>query len=163
MRKERVYLNEKNFVGITGTTSLLREQDPSTSVITPLATQYFQEEIANNILKRKNPGNTIMLYTNYESNYQGEYLFGIGDEVFEDRDPNWGEKIIIPKGCYLKFTTDPGPYPQIIIDAWQEIWALEEKGELGAERRYNVDFQLHDDRAQDFDRMIIDIFIGIKE
>ncbi len=163
MRKERVYLNEKNFVGITGTTSLARELDPSTSVIGPLATQYFQEGIAENIPKRKNPGNTIMLYTNYESNYQGEYLFGIGEEVFDERTHHWGDMIIIPKGPYLKFTTDPEPYPQVIIDAWKEIWVLEDKGELGAERRYNVDFQLHDERSLDLERMVIDIFIGVKD
>jgi predicted transcriptional regulator YdeE len=163
MKKERVYLNEKNFVGLTGRTSFALEQDPATATLGPLVQQYFKEGFADKIPNRKNPGDTIILYTNYDSNYQGSYLFGIGEEVFDDKTNHWGEQMMIPKGPYLKFTTKPGPMPKVVVDAWKAIWALEEKGDLGGERRYNVDFELYGERAADPLKTVVDIFIGIKD
>lgn len=159
MKKERVVLPKAVVACITEKTGFEQETDPARSRIGPTVGRYWSENIPDMFEGRKNPGTTIALYTQYTSNYKGQYLFGLGEEV----DPKASnlETIEIPEGTYIKFTTDPGPMPKVIIDAWHEIWALEEEGTLGGKRLYGVDFEVYDGRAQDPQATVLDIYIGI--
>lgn len=51
--------------------------------------------------------------------------------------------------------------PEVVISAWQEIWAMNEN-ELGGKRKYIADFEIYDQRAVNPNNTVIDIYIGIE-
>lgn len=130
--------------------------------IFPCVRRYFQEELFSKIQHRKNPGTTFCAYTDYESDYNGDYTYLIGEEVLSHHDiPDGFEKLIIPSQVYAKFTAGPGSMPTVLRDAWKEIHGLS-VADFGGPRRYHTDFEIYDERAKDHDQIIFDIFIGVK-
>lgn len=154
-------IKEKRLVGLVVHTSYQQELTHQTSNIAVLVERYQQEGIPGMIPHRKNPGVTISAYTEYETDYRGNYVFFIGEEVSAfDSLPHGLSPLIIPEGIYTKFTTHPGAIPGIIIDAWQKIWQMSD-AELGGKRHYHTDFQVCDERAKDEAHAIMDIYVGI--
>ena len=66
----------------------------------------------------------------------------------------------IPAGRYAVITTQKGPFPKVIPEAWLEIFKLEEERKLN--RSYRADFELYDERALDPQNGQVDIYIGLK-
>jgi len=132
------------------------------SKITPCVMKYFHEGLSEQIPNRLNPGKTFCVYTEYESDYTGAYKYFIGEEVnsFENL-PEGFSTHTIPTQKYAKFTTDSGPMPAAVIDAWKEIWKTSDE-KFGAPREYHSDFEVYDERASDHMNVIVDLFIGIK-
>jgi len=163
MKKETITLEEKKLVGITIRTTYQNELDHTTSHIGPCVARYFQDQIAQRIPHVKNPEVTLCAYTNYENEYKGAYTFFIGQEVNSlGKLPEGLEALTVPAQTYVKLTTDKGPIPQVIVEAWQQIWQMS-PGDLGGTRQYKVDFQVYDDRAIDPQNAIVDIYVGIKK
>ncbi len=162
MKKEKITLPEIKLVGVKVRTNNSQEFDPLTAKIAPCVQRYFQQQIGEKIPHRKNPGTTFCAYSDYESDYTGEYTFYVGEEVtsFEDL-PEGLETHIIPPQTYVKFTTEPGPMPAVVIKAWQEIWGMS-PADLGGQRRYATDFEGYDERAKDPQNVVLDIYIGLK-
>lgn len=52
--------------------------------------------------------------------------------------------------------------PEVVISAWQKIWAMNEN-DFGGKRKYVADFEIYDQRASDPNNTIIDICIGIED
>ena len=77
---------------------------------------------------RKNPGITFSVYTEYDSDEHGDYTYFVGEEVdsFENI-PSDMQQLVIPAAKYQKFTTTPGKMPEVVIDAWQQIWKMTAK------------------------------------
>jgi predicted transcriptional regulator YdeE len=114
------------------------------------------------IPQRKNPGTTYCVYTDYDSNYTGAYTYFIGEEVLSlDDIPERLETLTIPSQNYIKFTTNPGPMPDVVKGTWQKIWEMSSK-DLGGTRRYRADFEVYDKRASDHSKVVFDLFIGIE-
>lgn len=153
---------EIKLIGLTARTNTKNEWNPQTAKIGELVTRYWEEDIASQIPNRKNSGVTLCVYTEYESNEHGDYTYFIGEEVesFEDMPANM-KKLVIPAAKYQKFTTPPAEMPEVVIDAWREIWGMS-AAELGGERAYVADFEVYDERASDPASTSLDIFIGIK-
>ena len=161
MQKTRLSLPEIKLVGLPIQTSY-KIESPLSSKIGPCVQKYFEEKFPNKIPHRKNKGRTICAYSNYESDYTGEYTFYIGEEV--ESFGELPEELVshsIPPQSYIKFTTPPGVMPDVVIKAWQEIWEMSPH-ELGGVRRYATDFQIHDERAMDPLHTIVDIYIGVQ-
>jgi predicted transcriptional regulator YdeE len=153
---------ETKLVGITGRTNNKQEANPATSRIAALMGQYWQQAIAMQIPHRKNPGITFAAYTEYESDYTGDYTYFIGEEVSLVAElPASLHAITIPAGRYAKCTTEPGPMPMVLVQAWHRIWQLSPE-ELGGERRYHTDFELYDHRALNPLMAVLDVMIGLK-
>ena len=113
---------------------------------------------------RTKPGTTFCVYTCYDSDYKGAYTYFIGEEVesFDDRLPDGFHNLIIPGQHYAKFTSTPAPMPDVIVNAWQNIWDMSAK-ELGGRRCYHSDFEIYDERAADHQNIVLDIYVGISE
>ena len=81
MQKATVTLTELKLVGITTRTnnSQIFERDPSTNKIAATVQKYFHNGLAEQIKDRKNPGTTFCVYTNYESDVNGDYTYFIGE------------------------------------------------------------------------------------
>ena len=46
------------------------------------------------------------------------------------------------------------------MNAWQKIWNMDEN-QLGGKRTYVTDFEVHDQRASDLNKVVVDIYIEI--
>ncbi len=162
MQKTQVERPEIKIVGTMVRTRNSAEFDPLTAKIGPCVQQYFHNTLADQIPNRKNPGTTFSIFTEYESDYTGEYDYFIGEEVtdFGDLDGIF-QTHIIPAQSYILFTNGPAPMPEVVITAWQEIWQMSDE-DMGGKRAYLSDFEVYDERASDPQDTTVDIYIGVK-
>lgn len=113
------------------------------------------------IPNRKNPGVTLAVYTDYESDEHGNFTYFFGEEVSSfENCPSELSQCIIPKSKFFKITTPRGKMPDVVIEAWMEIWKMT-VDDLGGKRRYQADFEVYDERASDPNATSMDIYIGI--
>ena len=106
---------------------------------------------------------TYCVYTDYESNYKGAYTFFVGT-IYQEKDilPDHFKVFTLPQQDCLKFITDRGPMPTIIIDEWQKIWKLEDTNSLGGKRLYKADYEIYRQTEVDPLHMQVEVFLGIK-
>jgi predicted transcriptional regulator YdeE len=165
MLKAMTQLAEKRLVGITTRTNNadIFEEDPSINKIAATVQKYFYSGLAEKIVARKNPGTTFCIYTNYESDFSGDYTYFIGEEVSSFEEVGEGfETLTIPMQNYVKFTSQPGPMPSVCINMWQNIWKMS-SSDLGGDRNYVADFEVYDERSVDHNNVTLDIYIGIRK
>ena len=163
MKQHQVQVDGFTLLGMTVRTNNKNEMDPNKSKIGPLATTYWGNNMAAKFQHRTKPGVTYCVYTDYESDEHGDYTFFIGEQVdvLQHQDlENFTSLNIVP-GAYEKFTTAAGKIPDVIVQAWQEIWQMD-TAQLGGERLYATDFEIHDERAEDPSNAVVDIYLGIK-
>ena len=75
--------------------------------------------------------------------------------------PEGFQTLHIPRQHYAKFTTNPAPLPDVIVNAWKAIWEMSPR-ELGGKRKYETDFEIYDERATDHQNIVLDLYIGIQ-
>lgn len=162
MQKTVTELPEIKLLGILCRTNNTAEMNISSAKIAPTIQKYFRQAVGEEIPNRKNPGTTYCVYTDYESDFTGDYTYFIGEEVKVGGDSMEGfSSIIIPAQNYAKFTRKPGIMPEVCIDMWQNIWKMK-SGELGGKRAYLADFEVYDKRALDPSKTVLDIYVGVK-
>lgn len=162
MKKQLANKSEIKLVGLTARTNNKNEMNPQTSKIGELMGRYWSQNIAAQISNRKNPGVTLSVYTEYDSNEHGDYTYFVGEEVSAFANiPSVLQKLTIPPAKYQKFTTPQGKMPEVVINAWQQIWKMS-ANDFGGERAYVADFEIYDQRAADPANASLDIYIGIK-
>ncbi|PWU04131.1 MAG: AraC family transcriptional regulator [Verrucomicrobia bacterium] len=165
MQKTKTKLDAIKLVGIkvrTNNKTELASQDGTGGKIFPCVQKYFAEKLFEKIPNRKNPGRTLCVYTEYESDHTGDYTYYIGEEVNEfSKIPEDLNTVTLPPQTYIKFTTNPGPMPAVLRNAWEDIWNMSAQ-DFGSSRAYKADFEVYDERAHDHNNLILDIFIGIK-
>lgn len=162
MQKTVTELPEIKLLGILCRTNNTAEINISSAKIAPTIQKYFRQAVGEEIPNRKNPGTTYCVYTDYESDFTGDYTYFIGEEVKVGGDSMEGfSSIIIPAQNYAKFTSKPGIMLEVCIDMWQNIWKMK-SGELGGKRAYLADFEVYDKRALDPSKTVLDIYVGVK-
>ncbi|HJD62056.1 MAG TPA: effector binding domain-containing protein [Rickettsia endosymbiont of Degeeriella rufa] len=76
------------------------------------------------------------VYTNYDSDENGEYTSFLGEEVTTFENVSQGfEELTIPLQNYAKCTSDSRQIPAVVIDMWQKIWQMDDTA-LGGKRAY---------------------------
>jgi predicted transcriptional regulator YdeE len=158
-----VHMHDILLVGLFQRTTNQKEMNAETAIIGKTIQEYFSKNFSNTIKNRKNPGVTYCIYTEYESDFNGEYTYFIGEEVTDfanNMETDTVKNLMIPAQKYVKFTSSSGKMPAICIDLWQKIWAMDEKS-LGGKRSYIADFEIYDERAKDPQNTVLDIYIGI--
>ena len=163
MKKTSTQLGEIKLLGITARTNNKDEMNPETAKIGATAGEYWSRGLANEFQARANPGVTYAVYTDFESDENGEYTYFIGEAVesFDGQDTDKFTALTIPASNYQKFTTEPAPMPKVVIDAWQSIWQMK-ADDFGGARKYIADFEVYDQRASNSDEAVIDIYIGVE-
>lgn len=162
MKQEHTNLEKLNFIGIKARTNNEIESGKD-GVIPKTIHKYFTENIAGRIQNRKNSGITFCAYTEYESDHTGEYTYFVGEEVTSiDEVPEGLELLSVPASNYTKFTIGPGKMPEICIQAWQQIWQMDESA-LGGKRSFMTDFEVYDYRRADPQNTIFDLYINLKK
>jgi predicted transcriptional regulator YdeE len=163
MKKIIVELPEIKLVGITTRTDNAGEMNPETAKIGTTMHRFFGGNMQDKIINRKNPGRVYAAYTSYESDEGGKYTYFLGEEVtiFDGTSKEF-EMLTIQPQTYVKFTSEAGAMPAVVIDMWHKIWAMD-AGDLGGKRAYIADFEIYDERSMDPKNTIVDIYIGIKQ
>ena len=163
MNKEKVKLGGMKLVGLTARTNNKDEMTPGKGKIGPLTHHYWSNQVGDQVKSRTNPGVTYSVYTDFESDEHGEYTYFIGQQVDSCDDQNTDDHstLTIEPSTYQKFTTAPGPMPQVVIDAWQEIWQMTDE-DFEGKRTYLADFEVYDQRAENPNEAVVDIYIGIE-
>ena len=163
MKKEIVEIAKPiKLMGLTERTSNTNEFNPKTAIIGTVIGRYWQQNWATKIPHQMQSGVTLASYADYASDFNGPYNYFYGAEVSTITDiPEGLASLIIPAGKYLKLTTNAGAMPEIVINAWQQIWKMSE-ADLGGQRTYKADFEIYDKRASDVKNATVDIYIGIK-
>ena len=122
--------------------------------------KFFQEGILEKI-PNKISGNIYAVYSEYASDHNGEYDFVIGAMVKEGSVAQDGLTAkAVPGGRFAVLTTEHGPLPEVVPQAWREIFKLEDEKKL--QRTYQADFEVYDQRSRDPKNAQVDIYVGMK-
>ena len=148
-------------IGIQARTSNAREVTGG-GAIPKQWDKFFKEGIAQKI-PNKVDSTIYAVYTNYASDHNGEYDFIIGMKVssVSEVPPGMVAKKI-PSGRFAVITSAKGPVAQVVPQAWQRVWSLEENKQLGGVRAYKADFELYDQRSQNPQDSQVDLYVGLK-
>lgn len=152
---------EFSVVGIQARTSNAKEMAGG-GVIPKQWDRFFKEGIADKI-PNKVDSTIYAIYTNYASDYNGEYDFIIGMKVGSVSNvPPGMVAQRVPGGRFAVITSAKGPVGQVVPQAWQQVWGLDDKKQLGGPRAYRADFELYDQRSQNPQDSQVDLYIGLK-
>jgi len=151
--------NKFTLIGLKVRTSNALEADPKTARISNTIQNYYSIN--------KNESSVVPMYsvyTEYVSDYTGEYNYFFGRSVFyADEVPQDGFVLIeIPAQKYLHYKTSAGAMPDIVIDAWRMIWDLENNSQLPSKRLYKADFEVYGESYAPQGKTIVDLYIGIE-
>lgn len=156
-------VNQKEFVviGISARTNNAQEA-AGNGVIAKQWEKFYKEGILDKI-PNKADANTYVVYCDYASDKNGDYSYTIGAKVSAAATvpPGMVAKTV-SAGKYVVIASERGPIPKVNVDAWQRIWDLEDRVQLGGKRGYKTDFEVYDQRARDPKDSQIDIYVGIK-
>jgi len=156
-------IDQKGFtvIGISARTNNAQEA-AGNGVIAKQWEEFYKEGILDKIPNKADPA-TYVVYSDYASDRNGDYNYLIGAKVsaVSTVPPDMLAKTVSP-GKYAAITSKRGPIPEVIVEAWQQIWGLEDQAQLGGKRAYNTDFEVYDQRAQNPQDSQIDIYVGVK-
>ncbi len=133
--------------GISVTTNNKIEMTDSER-IAPLWEQYTNEYVYTKTLNKVNDSSMYGVYSNYVSDYNGDYDVTVGVEISKAKNV-----IIIENEHYLVFSKK-GELPQIVLETWQEIWDYFENNDE-YKRKYSIDFEKYTKEDE------IEIYISI--
>lgn len=98
------------------------------------------------------------VYTDYESDYRGNYTTVIGCKVPADTDPkSLPEGVVlkdIPRSTYKEIEV-VGRYPDCVADAWAKIWKSK------AKRAYVADFEVYNHDSLNLEKAKVNIYISV--
>lgn len=120
--------------------------------------KFWGEEIQNQI-PNKISDDIYAIYTDYETDFTGEYTTIIGLPVSSlDSIPEGMVGIDIDTTMYHKIVSK-GKMPEAIVNTWLSIWADEE---LDAKRAYKADFTVHGKQYYDGDNAEVVTYLSVK-
>lgn len=95
------------------------------------------------------------VYHNYEGDHTKPYSYFIGCKVKNDAEaPEGMDALLIAGGNYEKLSAK-GKMPDCIANAWKEIW------NSSMSRAYEADFEVYDERSNNWNDAEVDIFISV--
>jgi predicted transcriptional regulator YdeE len=158
---KKVHQEGFSIVGIEARTSNALEMKGE-GVIPRQWQKFYQERVQQKIANRAD-ANVYAVYTDYASDRNGEFSFVIGVRVNAGATAPPGMVLKkIPAGDYALITSEKGPVGKVVVAAWQQGWALEDKAQLGGPRAYKADFEVYDSRSIDPQNSQVDLCVGLK-
>lgn len=138
------------FFGLKTDTNNENEKNEETAKIPALWDDYVEKNIYGKTLNKSKEPHLYGVYSNYESDVNGNYSVSVAIEVTKNKNA-----IVVENQKFLVFKNS-GELPAIVLETWKEIWAyFEDKPEY--ERAYTVDFEKY------LDKDTIEIYIAIKD
>ena len=103
----------------------------------------------------------VAVYSNYASDWNGEYTYILGAKVKAGTKPPEGMvSKTIPAGKYIGFTSKRGRPEQVVPEMWKEVWAyFQSPG--NPTRAYAADYEIYDDMS-DPTNVQVRLYVGVK-
>jgi predicted transcriptional regulator YdeE len=118
---------------------------------------FLSQKMAAKIPNRAKTAAMFAVYSDYESDWTGEYAYLIGSEVTKvDQIPKGMAVVRIPAQTYAVFTA-AGPMPDAILGVWTSIWGT------NLPRTYTCDFEQYDARFVRPENKEIDVCVAVNE
>jgi predicted transcriptional regulator YdeE len=118
-------------------------------------TDFLHQNAAENIKNRAFPPTMYAVYSDYESDWRGEYSYLIGCGVTRAGTvPEGMETRIIPSQTYAIFTAK-GQMPDEVLAVWSMVWLSD------LPRRYTFDFEVYDKRFTNPKQKEVDVCVAI--
>jgi predicted transcriptional regulator YdeE len=153
MEYEVVELNQKQVVGLKIRTSNTAKD--MSEKIGKTWTDFYSNGIYASITNKVN-ANTIGLYTNYESDFTGEYDMLACCEVSAcEQLPDGVTAEVIPAGKYARFIIK-GDVHNAVAEFWNELWNMD------LDRAYTADFEEYQATSENMEHAEIHIYISLK-
>jgi len=103
----------------------------------------FGEGILNQIPDKADQS-IIVVYTNYASDWNGDYDYTLGAKVKSGtKAPEGMVSVTVPAGKYLEFESARGPGQTVVPEVWKQIWAYFQ-APANSPRDYRADFERYD-------------------
>ena len=142
-------------IGISTRTT--NENGQSAKDIEKLWGKFWGEEIQKQIPNKVNE-DIYAVYTDYESDFNGEYTTIVGLQVNSLKNiPKGFVGITIEKAEYQKFVSK-GKMPDAVFNTWLEIWQNKTLN-----RSYKFDFTIHGKKYYDGENAEVETFISVKQ
>jgi predicted transcriptional regulator YdeE len=156
-----VHQDEFSIIGIEARTSAENEMSGD-ALIPGLWQKFYQDHVLEKI-PNKADTSIYAVYTDYSRDRMGEYTVVIGARVKDKTQAPAGMVLkTIAAGQYAILTSEKGPAASVIPMAWQKVWALEDKDQLGGKRAYKADYELYGSAATDPQNTQADLYVGLK-
>jgi predicted transcriptional regulator YdeE len=118
---------------------------------------FLSQNVAAKIPNRAKTPAFFAVYSEYESDWTGEYSFMIGSEVTKaDMIPEGLAVTRIPPQTYAIFKA-AGPMPDALLAVWMSVWGT------NLPRAYTCDFEWYDARFTRPENKEIDVYVAINE
>ena len=156
MNNEEVTLDKFTVVGISVRTTNQNHQ--SQADIAKLWEVFFRNAYLQQSLPNKVSGDIYCIYSDYESDYTGEYTAILGYKVSTtDGIPTNLSLAIkeIPESRYYKYISE-GELPYAVGKTWAHIW------QSNIDRRYLADFDVYGEEARDPKNAKITTYLSVK-
>ncbi|EHX3893215.1 TPA_asm: AraC family transcriptional regulator [Listeria monocytogenes] len=102
-------------------------------------------ELWGDVMVDKPAGDIFVVYSNYASDYKGDYDLLVGTKDWDEE-----KSVLIEAGDYLVFSVDNASHKGV-EETWQKIWARDSE----LKRAYKTDFEWYHTSGE------IDIYISI--
>ncbi|QKE28878.1 transcriptional regulator, AraC family [Arcobacter acticola] len=135
--------------GISAVTNNELEMSEENGKIAQLWEDYFANDVYKKTFDKANSDFMYGVYSNYDSDVNGNYKITVGVEVTKAKNA-----IVIEDKKYLVFTKK-GELPMVVVELWEEIWDYFEKNS-DYERSFEVDFEKYAKEDE------IEIYVSIK-
>jgi len=156
MKREEITLDRFYVVGVSVRTT--NQDHRSQGDIAKLWEEFFRNGYLQQLLPNKESGDIYCIYTDYESDYTGEYTVIIGYKVSDIKNVSNSLNLTIkeiPGSKYFKYISE-GELPYAIGKTWAHIWQSD------IDRRYSADFDIYEEGPIDPKNATITTFLSIK-
>ena len=118
--------------------------------------RFLQENLLGQIPNKMDSA-IVAVYTDYDSDQNGEYTFVIGARVKAGAEaPDGMVAKIVPAGRYAVFVSERGAVGEVVMKTWQRVWAA------GIDRVYRADYEVYDERAGDPGNAAVEVWVGVR-
>jgi predicted transcriptional regulator YdeE len=119
--------------------------------------EFLATKAASRIPHRARPPVMYAIYSEYTTDWTGEYSYLLGCGVTKtDKIPKGLAARHIPAQTYAHFRAQ-GPMPDAVVGVWGGIWGTD------LPRTYLCDFEVYDARFTDKKNPEVDIYVGIRD
>lgn len=136
------HLEGFNVSGFAVRTSNAKEMDADSAKIGSLWARFYAEAFP----KLDENANVYGVYTNYESDFTGDYDVLASATTLTPESLPGAVQTHIESGKYLTFSAK-GEMPQVVIDLWGEVWRYFSDENCPHVRAYTTDFEFY--KSQD--------------
>lgn len=153
MKYEKITQEAISIVGIAVRTT--NKDGQAQHDIAELWKKFIENNIAD-LIPFKISDDIYCIYTDYESDFMGEYTTILGCRVSDTNDTN--DEFIykeILSGDYLKFTSE-GKLPEAVGKTWMHIW------QSNYDRKYTADFDVYGKDAVDPENATVITYLSVK-